>query len=153
MPLPRVPRLVTAHSERRRAGVASSGQRQADHRAVVALDPGDERAAQAVDGERAGHLQRLAGGHVGVDLGVGDVGEVDGGRPRSPRPACRWPTSIRQWPVCSTPCRPRIRRQRSTASAASAGLPRISPSNASTESQPSTSAGRPAEPAPRPPRP
>jgi len=28
---------------------------------VVALDPGHERTAEAVDGERSGHLQRLAG--------------------------------------------------------------------------------------------
>ena len=54
-------------------------QRQAEphHVVVVALDAGDEGAAEAVDGERAGHVQRLAGGDVVVDLVVGQVGEVD----------------------------------------------------------------------------
>ena len=41
---------------------------------------GDERAAEPVDGEGAGDVQRLAGRDVGRDLLVGEVGEVDGGR-------------------------------------------------------------------------
>ena len=51
----------------------------------------------------------------------------------------RW-VSMTQCPVWSTPERPRICFQRATASASVPGLPRISPSSASTESQPITSA-------------
>ena len=51
----------------------------------------------------------------------------------------RW-VSITQCPVWSTPARPRICCQRSIASSSLAGLPRISPSRASTESQPMTMA-------------
>ena len=53
-------------------------------------------------------------------------------------PAANW---ITQCPVWSVPVWPRIRCQRASAWAASTGLPRISPSNSSTESQPSTSVG------------
>ena len=62
--------------------VPDQRQAQPDHVVVVALDPGDERAAQAVDGERPRDVQRLAGGDVRRDLVVGDVGEVDRGRRR-----------------------------------------------------------------------
>jgi hypothetical protein len=44
---------------------------------MVALDAGDEGAAEAVDGEGAGHVERLTGGDVVVDLVVGQVGKVD----------------------------------------------------------------------------
>ena len=57
-------------------------QRQAHphHVVVVALDRGDEGTTEAVHGERAGHVQRLAGGDVRRDLLVGDLGEVHRGR-------------------------------------------------------------------------
>jgi MFS family permease len=60
--------------------VAEHRQGQADDVPVVALDPGDERPAPAVEGERARDRQRLAAGHVRLDLVVGDVGEEDRGR-------------------------------------------------------------------------
>ena len=66
-------------------------QAQPDHVVVVALDPGDERAAQAVDGERPRDVQRLAGGDVRRDLVVGDVGEVDSGRAVA---AATWPVAV-----------------------------------------------------------
>ena len=49
----------------------------AHHGVVVALDPRDEGAAEAVDRERTGDVQRLAGGDVRRDLVVVEVGEVD----------------------------------------------------------------------------
>src|SRR2546429_758464 len=60
---------------------AQQRQGQAHHVPVIALDGFDERAAQPLDGERAGDLQRLAGTHVRRDLRVGHVGEVDRGTP------------------------------------------------------------------------
>src|SRR3954454_8163011 len=51
--------------------------------------------------------------------------------------------SIKQWPVCSTPVRPRISYQRSRAAATVPGLPSARPSSSSIESQPSTSAPPP----------
>ena len=93
---------------------AKQGQRQADDGAVVALDPLHERPAPPVDRERAGDAQRLAGRDVGVDLLVGQVGEVDDRRAvRSTVRPVR--VSIRWWPVCSTPERPRICCQRAVA--------------------------------------
>ena len=56
--------------------LAQQGERDADDVARVALDARDVRPAQAVEGEGPGHPQRLAGGDVGVDLGVVEVGEV-----------------------------------------------------------------------------
>jgi hypothetical protein len=53
------------------------GQAEPHHVVVVALDAGDESAPEAIDGERAGHVERLAGGDVRIDLVVGQVGEVD----------------------------------------------------------------------------
>jgi len=58
--------------------LAHQRETEPDDVVVVALDAGDEGAAEPVDGERAGHLQRLAGRDVRRDLGVGDVGEVHG---------------------------------------------------------------------------
>src|SRR5215212_10500910 len=58
---------------------AQRGQRQADDRRRVAVHPPDERRAQPVEGEGAGHGQRLAGGEVGLDLLRRGVGEVDDG--------------------------------------------------------------------------
>ena len=49
-------------------------------------------------------------------------------------------TSNSAWPVCRMPDRPAMRRQRSRASAASAGLPSGLPLNSSSESAPMTSA-------------
>jgi len=43
---------------------------------VVALDPFDEPAPQAVDREPARDSQRLAAGHIVDDLSVGELGEV-----------------------------------------------------------------------------
>ena len=87
-----------------------------------------------------GDVQRLAGRDVRLDLLVGEVGEVDGGRggrgrdvpgrrvaQRSGRCAAR--RSGRASPATG------VRRP-----SASAGLPSASPSSSSTESQPSTSA-------------
>ena len=117
-------------------------QRQAhpDHVVVVALDAGDERAAEPVDGERAGDDQRLAGRDVRRDLLVADVREVHGGR----RGRRRRPGRSRCRAGCGRcagrPERPRISCQRRTASSASSGLPSAAPSRSSTESQPSTSA-------------
>src|SRR5687768_8855170 len=47
---------------------------EADDRVRVAFDAFDERGTPGVDGEGAGHFERLARRDVGVDLGVGDVG-------------------------------------------------------------------------------
>jgi hypothetical protein len=55
---------------------------------VVALDPGHEGAAEAVDRERSRHVQRLAGLDVRRDLVVAHVGEVHDGRAGR---ACRSP--------------------------------------------------------------
>src|SRR3546814_1348690 len=55
---------------------SSDLQRQAEHRAVVAVDPVDEGCRVAVDGEPAGHREGLLGGEVGVHL-------RGGGRARS----------------------------------------------------------------------
>ena len=74
-----------------------------------------------------GDLERLAGRDVRLDLGVADVREVHrGGRAADHLAPGR--AAITQWPVCSTPVRPRIDRQRAAASSASPGLPRIAPS-------------------------
>ena len=63
------------------AQVPHGRQGHPDDRRRVALDAFDERAAEAVDGEGARDLQRLAGGDVGGDLGIRDVGdERDGCR-------------------------------------------------------------------------
>ena len=50
--------------------LAQQGQAEPDDVAGVPLDAGDERAAQPVEGEGAGHPQRLAGPDVVLDLGV-----------------------------------------------------------------------------------
>ena len=97
-----------------------------------------ERAAQAVDGERPGDLQRLAGGDVRRDLVVGDVREVHGrpgGRPRLAGGGVAQAVAGVQDAGA-----PAHRRQRRTASSGSPGLPSASPSSSSTESQPSTRA-------------
>ena len=57
--------------------LAEEGQRQPDHVAGIAHHPFDERRGAAVDGEGPGHFQRIAGGQVGVELGIGGVGEPD----------------------------------------------------------------------------
>ena len=56
------------------AGEAADGRdAHPDHRGRVAGDGVDERGAAAVDRERTGDLQRLAGGDVGGDLFLVDV--------------------------------------------------------------------------------
>src|SRR5262245_35944197 len=52
-------------------------QRQADpdHRSMVAVDALHEPAAQAIDGERAGDVEWLAGGDIGRDLVIAHGGE------------------------------------------------------------------------------
>src|SRR3954454_18167013 len=47
---------------------AQRGQRQADDGRRVAVHPPDERRAEPVEGEGAGHGERLAGGEVGLEL-------------------------------------------------------------------------------------
>src|SRR5690606_31971662 len=59
---------------------AQERQADADDAVVVALDAGDEGAAEPVDSKGAGDDERLARRDVGVDLRVAEVGEVDGGR-------------------------------------------------------------------------
>jgi putative flippase GtrA len=49
----------------------------ADDVVLVAGDAADEGAADPVEGEGAGHVQRLTGGDVGSDLLLGDPGEPD----------------------------------------------------------------------------
>ena len=98
-----------------------------------------KRTAEAVGGERAGHPFGFAGGHIGRDLVVVQVGEAD----------ARW------WPP-PTPHRARAQADhvvpgvqvpavsahpsasRPTASCAVAGLPNGFPSSSSSESQPTT---------------
>src|SRR5699024_9353733 len=48
-----------------------AGQRQADpdHRGRITVDPVDEPAAEPVEGEGAGHPQRLAGRQIGLEVG------------------------------------------------------------------------------------
>ena len=89
---------------------AQDGQGQADDVGRVAVDAVDEPAAEAVDGERAGDPQRLAGGDVGVDLGVGR--RRRSARSWRPRRSPRWSPRRTQCPVSRTPSRPRIARQR-----------------------------------------
>ncbi|MCU1413831.1 MAG: hypothetical protein JWN80_1171 [Microbacteriaceae bacterium] len=48
----------------------------------VTIDARDEGRTEAVDGERPGDLERLAGGDVRVDFGVRDVGSEGDGRRR-----------------------------------------------------------------------
>ncbi len=43
---------------------------------MITLDPGDERAAEAVDGESTCDVERLRGGNVRFDLRIGDLCEV-----------------------------------------------------------------------------
>ena len=43
----------------------------------IAVDTGDEGAAQTVDRKRPCHLGGFATVHVGVDLSVGEVGDGD----------------------------------------------------------------------------
>ena len=131
---------VPTSASRRR----SERQRQAEHGAVVAVDAVDERRRVAVDREAAGDPQRLVGGEVGVDLGVGR-GAVAHER-WTPR---RWPVrriavSITQWPLWSTAVRPATDAHQARASSTDAGLPRVAPSTSSTESQPTTRASLPA---------
>ena len=83
---------------------------------------GHERAAEAVDGEGAGDVQRLAGRDVRRDLVVGDVGEVHGGGRRWPRRRGRSRCRAGSGRCRSTPERPRIARHRRVASAGVAGL-------------------------------
>ena len=52
----------------------------------VAGDAADEGAAEPIDRERPGHLERLASAHVGLDLLVGDLGEAHPGRGRAGDP-------------------------------------------------------------------
>lgn len=52
-------------------------QADPDHVVRVPGDTGDERAADAVEGEAAGDVEWLAGRDIGGDLGVADSGEPD----------------------------------------------------------------------------
>ena len=119
---------------------AQQGQRQAEHRAVVAVDAVDERGAVAVEREPAGHRQRLAGGDVGVDLGVGRAAEAHHGLGDGRGLAV--PVAGSTSGVAGDErarSRPGSARHQAVASVGRRGLPRTSPSNASTESHPSTS--------------
>ena len=49
---------------------SQQGQRQSDDIVVIAHDAVDEPAAEPVDGERTGDLQRFTGGDVCHDLGI-----------------------------------------------------------------------------------
>ena len=53
-------------------------QRQAEpnYVVVITLDSGDKWPAQTIDGEAACDLQRLQAGDIGLDLVIGDLGEV-----------------------------------------------------------------------------
>ena len=115
-------------------------QADADHVVVVALDAGDERAAEPVDRERAGHVQRLAGRDVGRRS-----------RRRTRRRSGPWSRRSRPPTLAGGRVAQAVtgvqhagaaahRLPAPAASAASCGLPRASPSSSSTESQPSTSA-------------
>ena len=81
--------------------VAQRREREPDDRRRIALDPADERAAEAVDRERAGDLERLAGGDVGVDLGVGRASAKRHGRdmPRAPTAPCTAAAAVVDQPV------------------------------------------------------
>ncbi len=84
---------------------------------------------QPIEGEAASDAERLSGGHVGLDLGVASetpnrtVADANALMLRWSEPPIG-PSAMRQCPVCSTPSCPRMSRQRATASAASAGLPK-----------------------------
>ena len=118
----------------RRSRRRRSGQRQAEDGGVVALDPVDEGGGVAVDGEAAGHRQRLAGGEVGVHLALDGSAVVDdgGGHPAGRRPGAgvdqrtgrsgAWRSDPRPTPTTPGPRR------------ATAALPRVSPSTSSTVS-------------------
>src|SRR3954451_18365147 len=50
----------------------------------IAFDVADEGTPETVDREGTGHVERLTGRHVSLDLGVADVGEMHGrGRHRA----------------------------------------------------------------------
>src|SRR5690554_3192573 len=60
----------------RREKLAQQREAQADHVVEVAIDRRDERAAEAVDGEGARDDERFSRRDIGLDLLVGEIGEV-----------------------------------------------------------------------------
>ena len=109
--------------------------------------PVDERGGPAVEGERAGDGERLAGGHVGVDLGVGGSPKRTrvAATPSDPAGAGGVDHAVAGVAGCR-PC-PRMRCQRRTASSGDGGLPWRHPRTRARESQPTT---RPPPPPPPP---
>ncbi len=59
-------------------------QAQAHHGVRVSVDSLDEGTTQTIDGERAGNLERFASCYVGLELGIGEVCEVNGGKADRP---------------------------------------------------------------------
>lgn len=71
------PELVPLHAEVAEQS-AQCGEGQADDGVGIPVNGGDEGCAEGVDGERSGDVEWLAGGDVGVELGVADAaGEGD----------------------------------------------------------------------------
>ena len=111
-------------------------QRQADDVAVVADDAVEERRRPAVEREAAGDLERLAGGEVGLELGVGVVTEVHLGRRHVGRlaPGGRVDDAVAGAEHRRAPPQPRAAGPGPRS--IDAGLPWTSPSTSSSESQP-----------------
>ena len=89
--------------------------------------PIDEGGAESIEGERARDAQRLAGGDVGVDLGVGGRAEVHTGRADGFRPRAGGRVDHAVPGEQGAHAASRCPRQRATASAAEAGLPNTAP--------------------------
>src|SRR5215207_3798341 len=66
-PSPQVPQLGPLDAELAHE-LAERREGEPDDRRRIARDRADERSAEAVDGERPRHGERLARGHVGLDL-------------------------------------------------------------------------------------
>ncbi len=113
-------------------------ERQAEDAADAAGHGRHEHPTGALEGVGAGLVERLAGRQVPLDVSVGED------RRRSRRSTCSpsatSPSAATATPVWTTWVRPLSARSIRRASAASAGLPRISPSTSTAVSAPITTA-------------
>ena len=111
-------------------------ERQPDDVEVVALDPGDQRGAAALDGVAAGAALPLAvdltyqSTVAAVERAEVDLGDLDRRRPRPP------PSRASAIPPTTWCVRPARRPRNARACASSRGLPRMSPSSATSVSAP-----------------
>ena len=99
------------------------GDGEAYYVEVVAFDAGDPAGGVALDAVGAGFVERVAGGDVVAEFGVGDFGEGDVGGFDVLR--CEVAVTTAR-PVWTWWVRPESRRSMRSASAGSVGLSRIS---------------------------